>query len=77
MVKRWRLVCSCLLLAIDFMAGVDPGGSVVWAAGPPSGFDVNVINTPNVNVANPSSNPVRIRDVDNPAVQPFRAERFV
>jgi hypothetical protein len=36
---------------------------------------VNVVNTPNVTVANPSTNAVAVRGVDNPAFQPFHALR--
>src|SRR5207244_995932 len=40
----------------------------------PSPSNVNVVNTPNVNVVNTTASPVPIRDVDNPARQPFHAE---
>ncbi|SRR6266545_3159118 len=40
----------------------------------PTTQDVNVVNTPNVNVANTTASPVPVRDVDNPARQPFQAE---
>ena len=43
---------------------------VVRAA--PSPSNVNVVNTPNVNVVNTTASPVPIRDVDNPAIQPFQ-----
>jgi hypothetical protein len=36
---------------------------------------VNVVNTPNVTVANPPTNAVTVRGVDNPAFQPFHALR--
>jgi len=39
-------------------------------APPPS--DVNVVNTPSVNVANPATNPVLVRDVDRPTEQPYQ-----
>jgi len=45
---------------------------VVRAA--PSPSNVNVVNTPNVNVVNTTASPVPVRDVDNPAKQPFQAE---
>ena len=45
---------------------------VVRAA--PSPSNVNVVNTPNVNVVNTTASPVSVRDVDNPARQPFHAE---
>ena len=38
---------------------------------PPAPSNVNVVNTPNVNVANTTASPVPMRDVDNPARQPF------
>src|SRR5436309_709952 len=41
---------------------------------PPSPTNVNVVNTPNVNVANTTASPVLVRDVDNVARQPFRAQ---
>src|SRR5207244_13410198 len=40
----------------------------------PSPSNVNVVNTPNVNVVNTPASPVPVRDVDNPARQPFQAE---
>ncbi|PYL50331.1 MAG: hypothetical protein DMF33_13090 [Verrucomicrobia bacterium] len=40
----------------------------------PSPSNVNVVNTPNVNVVNTPASPVPVRDVDNPAKQPFQAE---
>src|SRR5436190_65074 len=40
----------------------------------PTAQDVNVVNTPNVNVVNTPDNPMPVRDVDNPARQPFQAE---
>src|SRR5437899_3945 len=40
----------------------------------PSPTNVNVVNTPNVNVVNTTASPVPVRDVDNPARQPFQAE---
>src|SRR6266581_8083891 len=40
----------------------------------PSPSNVNVVNTPNVNVVNTTASPVSVRDVDNPARQPFHAE---
>src|SRR5437660_8072703 len=40
----------------------------------PSPSNVNVVNTPNVNVVNTTTSPVPVRDVDNPARQPFQAE---
>src|SRR5438094_7734660 len=40
----------------------------------PSPSNVNVVNTPNVNVVNTPASPVQVRDVDNPAKQPFQAE---
>ncbi len=36
--------------------------------------NVNVVNTPNVNVVNPTTQPVPVRDVDNPARQPFQVQ---
>src|SRR5438552_13850372 len=36
--------------------------------------NVNVVNTPNVNVVNTPASPVPVRDVDNPARQPFHVE---
>jgi len=41
---------------------------------PPSPTNVNVVNTPNVSVANMTASPVLVRDVDNPANQLFHAE---
>jgi hypothetical protein len=41
---------------------------------PPSPTNVNVVNTPNVNVVNTTASPVPVRDVDNPARQPFEAQ---
>ena len=43
-------------------------------AAPPA-QNVNVVNTPNVTVANPPANPVAVRGADNPAFQPFHALR--
>src|SRR5438445_1232922 len=40
----------------------------------PSPSNVNVVNTPNVNVVNTPASPVPVRDVDNPARQPFQAQ---
>jgi len=40
----------------------------------PSPSNVNVVNTPDVNVVNTTASPVPVRDVDNPARQPFHAE---
>ena len=40
----------------------------------PSPSNVNVVNTPNVNVVNTTASPVPVRDVDNPARQPFEAQ---
>jgi hypothetical protein len=40
----------------------------------PSPTNVNVVNTPNVNVVNTTASPVPVRDVDNPARQPFQAQ---
>lgn len=40
-------------------------------AAPPT-QNVNIINTPTVTVANPPANPVAVRDVNNPAFQPFQ-----
>ena len=45
---------------------------IAQAASSPS--NVNVVNTPNVNVVNTPASPVQVRDVDNPAKQPFQAE---
>src|SRR5438132_10795306 len=45
---------------------------IAQAASSPS--NVNVVNTPNVNVVNTPASPVPVRDVDNPAKQPFQAE---
>src|SRR5439155_23134862 len=44
------------------------------APSPPSPTNVNVVNTPSVNVINTTASPVPVRDVDNPAKQPFQAE---
>src|SRR5439155_10253743 len=44
------------------------------APSPPSPTNVNVVNTPNVNVVNTTASPVPVRDVDNPARQPFQAQ---
>ena len=41
--------------------------------GAPSPTNVNVVNTPSVNVINTTASPVLVRDVDNPARQPFHA----
>jgi hypothetical protein len=41
---------------------------------PPSPTNVNVVNTPNVSVVNTTASPVPVRDVDNPARQPFEAQ---
>src|SRR5207245_8737932 len=43
----------------------------------PSPSNVNVVNTPNVNVVNTPASPVPVRDVDNPASQPFQAKVVV
>ena len=43
-------------------------------AAPPA-QKVNVVNTPNVTVANPSTNAVAVRGADNPGFQPFHALR--
>ncbi len=43
----------------------------------PSPTNVNVVNTPSVNVINTTASPVQVRDVDNPASQPFQAQVVV
>ena len=37
---------------------------------------VNVVNTPDVNIVNLPSTPVPVREVNNPAIQPFQAAGF-
>jgi hypothetical protein len=54
----------------------------IRAVPPSNPFDVNVVNTPTVSVATmpplliDSSNPVLVRDVDNPARQPFTFQQL-
>ncbi len=58
--------CAIVLAAAAATSGLA-------AAAPPQ--KVDVVNTPNVTVANPSTNAVPVRGVDNPALQPFHAVR--
>jgi len=64
----------CLLL-IPFVLACFALLPIAQAA--PSPSNVNVVNTPNVNVVNTTASPVPVRDVDNPASQPFQAKVVV
>ena len=50
------------------------GGGQSRPSPTPSTQDVNVVNTPNVNVVSTTASPVLVRDVDNPTAQPFQAQ---
>ena len=77
-------------LPLTFLALVAVAYTSVYAA-PPFARDVNVVNTPlpvdvtntsldvtgTVLVANPSTDPVLVRDVDNPAPEPFQTTVLV
>jgi hypothetical protein len=54
------LMLACLMLSSSAHAGPSAQTS-----------NVNVVNTPSVNVVNTPAAPVFVRDVDNPAKQPF------
>jgi hypothetical protein len=69
--KNRNRLFTAILLALGCFA-LSPATQA--APPPPSPTNVNVVNTPNVNVANTTASPVLVRDVDNPARQPFQAE---
>ena len=63
------------LFLIPLLLGCFALSSATQAApSPPSPTNVNVVNTPNVSVVNTTASPVPMRDVDNPARQPFQAQ---
>ena len=66
-----RCKTTILLLLIARVIGCFALSSATQGA--PSPTNVNVVNTPSVNVANTTASPVPVRDVDNPARQPFHA----
>jgi hypothetical protein len=39
--------------------------------------DVNVVNTPNINISNKVDNPLPVGDVQNPAFQPFEVDKHI
>src|SRR5262249_5093559 len=59
------LILACFAPSSATQAGPQPQ--------PPGTQNVNVVNTPNVNVANTTASPVPVRDVDNPTREPFQA----
>ena len=65
------LALACFALSPIAQAG---GQSRPSPTPTPTTQDVNVVNTPTVNVANTTASPVQVRDVDNPASQPFQAQ---
>ena len=69
--RKYRL---CLPAGTGMLLGAMATAIGLANAAPPA-QKVNVVNTPNVTVANPSTNAVVIRSADNPAVQPFHALR--
>src|SRR6266568_1260283 len=73
-IKRTTLFLILFWLgAFAFYPTVQAGGQS-RPSPTPTTQDVNVVNTPNVNVVNTTASPVQVRDVDNPARQPFHAE---
>lgn len=65
------LVLGCFTISPIAQAG---GQSRPSPTPTPTTQDVNVVNTPNVSVVNTTASPVQVRDVDNPARQPFHAQ---
>jgi hypothetical protein len=56
------------------MLTVVAAGLLSWSAPAAAATDVNVVNNAKVTVTNRLTNPVAVRDVQNPAFQPFQAE---
>ena len=78
--KSFKPIKRTTLFLILFWLGAFALYPMVQAGGQsrpsptPTAQDVNVVNTPNVNVVNTPASPMPVRDVDNPARQPFQAE---
>ena len=69
----FKVVCCLILLLLPAFINVGQ------AVGAPAATNVNVVNTPNVNVGTPDVNiinlpqsPVPVREVNNPAIQPYQ-----
>ena len=69
MKKFDKYVISCLLLFACALVPTSTHAKQIQ--------DVNVVNTPNINIINKVDNPLPVGDVQNPAFQPFEVMRRI
>jgi hypothetical protein len=68
--KRFaRHTLTCLVLLANIVVLSDAQAKQIQ--------DVNVINTPSINISNKVDNPLPVGDVQNPAFQPFEVKRSI